>query len=98
MKVFLRLSDIRTLLHELRRQTQGQFLRQLNTRKLKLLRQILAGEAARERSQEVTLLSQLLEERRQRGGDLRELRFLRRHIKLAHISFGILAAQNFQDL
>ena len=67
-------------------------------RQLKLFRQILIGKSARERSQEVTLLSQLFKQRRQGGGDLRELRFLRRHIEPAHIALRILVAQNLQHV
>ena len=75
-----------------------QFLRQLQTRKLKLFGQVLVGESARQRSQQVTLLRQLLQQRRQGGGDLRELRFLRCHVELARISLRILVPQNLQHV
>jgi len=38
------------------------------------------------------LLSQLLDQRRQRGRDLRQLRFPRRHVELANIALRVLAA------
>src|SRR5579863_793326 len=98
MQVLLGLANIRTLLDELRWETQRQFLRQLQTRQLKFLGKILAGEAARQRSEEVTLLSQLLKQRRQSGGDLRQLRFLRRHVEPAYISLRKLDAQNLQHI
>ena len=71
--VFLGLAHIRALRHELRRKAQGQFLWQLQTRKLKLLGWALAGEVTAEGRQEVALLSQLFEQRWQCGRDLREL-------------------------
>ena len=44
------------------------------------------------------MLSQLFQQRWQRGGDLRELRFLRRHVESADITFRILRAQNLQHV
>src|ERR1019366_6068780 len=40
--------------------------------------------------QQITQLRLLLDQRRQRGGDLRELRFLRHHVQPAGVAFGIL--------
>src|ERR1017187_1299192 len=60
MQILLGLAHIRTLLHELRRKAYGQFLRQLQTRQLKLLGQVLVGESARQHSQQIPLLGQLL--------------------------------------
>ncbi len=98
VQVGLGLEHIRTLRHELRRQAHRQLLRQLQARKLEFLRRRLARKPAGQNRQQVALLGQLLEQRRQRGGDLRELRFLRGKIKPAGIALGELVLQDLHHV
>src|ERR1700693_874124 len=73
MQVLLGLAHIRALLHELRRKAHWQFLWQLQIRQLKLFVQIVVRKTGSQHSQEIPLLSQLLKQRWQSGGDLRKL-------------------------
>ena len=96
--VGLGLEYIRTLRHQFRRQAHRQFLRQSQTRQIEWIRRRLVRKPSGQDGQKVALLGELLAQRRQRGGDLRELRFLRGDIQPAGIAFGILVAQDLQHV
>ena len=98
MQVGLGLQHVRALRHECRRQAHRQFLRQLQARKLEFLVRCLVRKPAGQNRQQVAQLGQLLEQRRQRGGDLRELRFLRGQIQPAGITFGKLVLQDLNHV
>jgi len=74
------------LRHECRWKAHGQILGQLQSGQLEFVRRRLAREAAGQDRQQVALLDQLLEQRRQGGGDLCELRFLRSDVEAAGIA------------
>ena len=76
----------------------GNFHRQLQTRQLKFFRRRLVRKPPGQNRQQVAQLGGLLEQRRQRGDDLRELRFLRDHVQPARITFGVLVAQDFHHV
>ena len=63
--------------------------------KLELVGWALAGEPAGKSRQKVALLGQLLEQRRQRGGDLRKLGFLGSNIEPGGVTLVKLRAQRF---
>ena len=92
------LQHVRALFDERGGQTDRQFLRQLQTRKIELFRRLLAWKSAGEHGQEVAQLSQLLEQRRQRGLDLRQLRLLRGNVEPAGIALGELVLQDLDGV
>ena len=81
VQVGLGLQHVGTLGHECGRQAHRQILRQLQARKLECLRRRLAGKSPGQNGQQIVQLRRLLDQRRQGGGDLRELRFLRGQIE-----------------
>ena len=95
VKALLGLAHVRALGDELRGKAHGQFLRQLQAGQLELLGWVLAGETAGKSRQQIALLGQLLEQRRQRRGDLRELRLLRRDVEPAGVTLGKLQRAGF---
>ena len=70
------------LLHKLRRQADGQILRQVHAVELERLGDFVRGKLTGERGELVARLRQLLLQRRQRCAGLRQLRFLRQHVGL----------------
>ena len=85
MEILLRLAHVRALLNQFRRKAQRKFLRQLQVGKFKLPGEVLLWEPACQDRQRVTLLRQLLQQGRQSGDELRELRFLGGYVELAGI-------------
>ena len=96
MKVFLCLPYVRALLHEPRGKAQGKLLRQLHLRELETLRDFLVRKGSGKRSEHVTLLGELLEQRRQRCLDLCQLRFLGGDVQSTGVTGGKLSAQDPQ--
>ena len=98
MQVGLGLQHVRTLRYEFRRKAHRQILGQLQTGKIEFFSRRLTRKPAGQNCQQVVLLGQLLEERRKRGGNLRELRFLSGESKSTDIALGELVAQDLNRL
>jgi hypothetical protein len=86
------------LLDELRGQAQRQLLWELHLRELEMLRGLLVWKRSGECREYVTLLGELLQQRRQRRLDLCKLRLLGGHVEAVGVTGGILIAQNSQSV
>src|SRR5262249_13548782 len=98
-------ANIRALLHDLRGEADGQFLRQVQRVEVEALGNPLAREMTRQRRQQITLHGELLLQRRQRLLGRRERGLLRRDVDLRHLpSFKLLLEEgqklfyDFDDL
>src|SRR5215472_4220145 len=98
MKILFSLANVRALGNHLGGKTERQVLREFEAGKFELTGRCLAGEPTGKRSQQVVLLGQLLAQRRQRGGDLRKLSFLRSDVKPGGVTLFKLGAKGLKHV